>query len=419
MSGLTIDQLLSTATPDDFAAKIKAACTIVGLAPGSWLASGITVTLINVAGTFLGVPSGSTLDPSLSAKGIDGLATSIAASGFLDEATKISPDPPTQQEDGSFNSPLDLLADSEYDEQRTSATFAAGPVTLTNSSGAQRGPFEVGTFHLVNLSKKKTYSNSEVLTLTPSADTTVGFKADEIGSDSNTVANALTLATSLIGVVVKTSGGANANSLIGIDAESNADLIIAARGRLQSLGPKLGPHGAYIYFAKARTTFGYPTLAGGAVTRVVCFTDPLTGIIYVYLADNAGPISGPDALLLKAFLTATVLPDGPTLEVSAAVPNNIAFTVDAYVPASKIAVAASEIQTAITDFVNTLPIGGTSGLVQGVQLAAVDAAIFKAVPYLNNLENLQMDGAAIDVALLSSQVAVASPTPAVTVHSTG
>jgi hypothetical protein len=408
----SISELVGTAPPATYVTKIKAIATTIGLLPGSWSSAGITSKTIQAIANMLGVPTG-TVNLSLGASAFDGLAAIAAMSGFLDFAALITPDPPTQQSDGTFNGWLDILADSRLNVQRIGATYATGPVVLTNTSTIARGPFAAGAYHLASTALKKTYSNTVPFTLAASGDTSVIFASDTLGSASNVVANTLVPVTSLVGVTVKTSGGANTNTLLGINAQGNASLVAACKSKLQALSPKLGPEGAYVYFA----TNGYAGAAlSSAVTRIYVSNDPYTGDVNVYIANATGTSSGPDVAAMLAWLQAVARPDGATVTVSAAGTTGIAATLDVYVPTASVSVAASAVATAITDYINSIPIGGTPGPVRGVQWSQVVNAIFAKVPYVTNVENLLLNGAAVDVPLAVNAIATVSPPPVVTVH---
>ncbi len=413
MSYYSITELFSTVTAAVFQEKIELACTIVGLSPTTWKVGGITNVVIRALADLLGLPDGTPTE-DLAAftdlTSIDGVTAAFARSGFLEPAAEVT------VEGGPGW--LDILVDSLFDVTRTEATQATGPVVITNAGGTARGPFAVGTYHLVNTSLKKTYSNTEVFSLPALTDTTVTFEADESGSGSTTVANVLTPSTSFVGITVKTSGGANTNTLPGTNTQSNASLITSGRGRLQSLGPRLGPNGAYIYFATAPQLTGYPTLSGGVINRVSVTTDALTGIVRVYLANAAGPAGGGDVALLSTYLSSVVVPKGAQATILAAVTKNVDIELDVYVPAANSSTATADVQAAISAYIAALPLGGTSGQLVGLQISALTAAIFTAVSYVQNVTNVTINSVAADIVLAASECAVASPAPTVTVHST-
>ena len=402
---LTIDDLFSTETPASFVTKIKALALTVGLAPSTWKANGIANKLVDIFGDFYGTADGTeTADAPL-----DTVVTLVAKSGFLDTAA----DPSVTPDDGT-SSWLDLLADSLYDESRTSASKATGPVTIANT-GAAKGPFQPGTYHLVNATLKKTYVNVDTFTIDAATDTTTEFVADEVGSASTTIANALTPITSFVGVSVKTGGGANTNTLIGEDVQDNAGLVTKCRGKLQSLGPKLGPEGAYNYFATNRDLPGYPALIGSAVTRVTAVLDTYTGTTIVYLANSTGPLSALDAALVSIFLGFVCVPDAVFAYAAPAVEKDVNVTLTAYVPAANVGTAVDDVRAAISLFFSLTPIGGAQGPVLGLQRSALISQIFKSVPYMKNVTNMTFNGSAADLALDSNAVPVQFPNATVTV----
>ena len=399
---LTIDDLFATATPEDFQAAIRLVMTSIGLTPLVWPATGALNAFIAGFSSVLGVPSGTAvLDLALA--GIDGLVASIARSGFLDPASTVTID-------GTIGW-LDFLAVG-LGVTRELATYATGPVTLTNSGASTRGPFAIGTFHLANTVLGKTYANKSAFSLPP-GDITTTFGADVAGSSSTTVANVLTPVTSFVGVSVKTAGGANTNTLTGIDSESNDDLVIACRGHLRALNPKLGPKGSFEYFAKATKLVGYPTLTS-PINRVKSYLDPDTGFMHLYLANTSGASSAPDCALMQTFLDVISTPGTMTLIVAPAAMHNVAAVYTVLVPAAFAAIAATQTAVAFTAYLQSLPLGGTPGNVQGLQLSEVQAAIWKACPYVENFLAMTLNGVS-DVVLASNECAVSSPPPVVTV----
>lgn len=407
---LIIDELFEIATPAQFVAKIKAIGTAVSLFPLTWQTNGIANKIVDVFGKFYGIDAGVSL-PSVNPEApLDAIAATIARAGFLDTAASQDVTPNTGY------GWLDLLVDSLFDETRTGASYATGPVTLTNT-GTAKGPFAIGQYHLVSTALKKTYSNTAVFTLAAAADTTTTFAADEAGSASTVVANTLTPVTSFVGVTVKTSGGANVNTLLGEDAQDNAGLVTKGRGKLQSLGPKLGPEGAYIYFATNRDLDGYPTLSGGAITRVVAALDTYSGVTTVYLANATGPVSAPDAALIDAYLQSVTVPDAVSVTASAAVEKDVTVTLTVYVPTANAATAVADVRAAISLYFSLTPIGGAQGPVLGIQRSALISQIFQSVSYMKNVTLVTFNGSAADLALASNEVPVQFPSATVTVIS--
>lgn len=405
----TITDLFSVADEDAFVAKINAAASLVGLTPSSWPEKGMTNSIIKGVANVLGVAANTTAI-ALAAAGVDGLAATIARAGFLDSAAEITP-----EGGGGW---LDLLAYSVFDQKRNPPTRATGPVTLTNT-GPQRGPFAKSTYHLVDNALRKTYSNTTPFTIAAAGDTTTEFEADEEGAASTTIASTLVPATTFVGVSVKTSGGANTNALVGTDGQLNTSFVATCRSKLSALGPKLGPSQAYVYFATTTTVSGYPTtLSGGQITEAVAELDPYSGIVHVYLRNAGGIPSGGDITTMSAYLNRVVVPDGTSAVFEPVVADPLAITLDVYVPAAFAGAAAADVQAAISLYLSSVPLGGIPGSTRGVQVELLEAAIFQKVIYVENIENLLINGSANDHPLASYAFASASPAPVVTVFST-
>jgi hypothetical protein len=409
MPPLTMTQLLNIALPTDFSAKITSIATAVGLAPSSWKLGGITNTIINGLSNLLGLPAGVSFTTVVAQPPLDAVVTTILMGQFLDTATQVTNDNGTGW--------LDILGDSLYDNARIPAVKATGPVTLTNTSAITKGPYAIGAYHLYSATNQ-TYSNTVAFSIIALADTTTTFAADVAGTAGTAIANTLRPVTSIVGVTVKTAGGANANQLLGADVQHNASFITSCRGKLQSLNPKLAPDGAYQYFATQTNLTGYPTLAGGVINRANTSTDPLTGFVTITLANASGVPSGGDITLMTTYLTAVAKPDAETIVVQAATAFNVSSSLDVYVPASKSSVATAAVQAAFSSYIASLPLGGTVGPTLGIQRSEVIAAIFAAVPYVENILNLLMNTVATDLVMTSNQVAIATPATVVTVHTT-
>lgn len=177
---------------------------------------------------------------------------------------------------------LTLVAKFAFGVDRIEATFGAGEVTLTNTGG---GVYTVDVDDLVvaNPTTGKTYRNSSAFTLNALATLTIPIVAVEAGSASTSTGNTITrLETTLLGVTCT-----NANSVVGLDEESDPNLRARCREKLGSLSPN-GPSDAYAFIAKgAKRADGTPI----GVTRVRCIKDGY-GNIDVYCATASGGLTG-------------------------------------------------------------------------------------------------------------------------------
>jgi phage-related baseplate assembly protein len=177
---------------------------------------------------------------------------------------------------------LTLVAKYVYGVDRIEATFGEGEVTLVNAGG---GVYTMGVDDLVvsNPTTGKTFRNSSGFTLGALATLTVPIVATEAGAASTSTGNTITkLVTTLLGVTCT-----NANSVVGLDAESDPNLRARCREKLGSLSPN-GPWDAYAYAAKgALRSDGTPI----GVTRVRIIKDGY-GHVDVYCATASGPVTG-------------------------------------------------------------------------------------------------------------------------------
>ena len=410
----SIDDLITPATADDYVTKMMTIAAALGLRTTAWQAGGVTRTLIRIFAEGLAAA--------------DVVISTFAHAGFLKFAASVTDDPSVARADGTYPTGgwLDVVGQSVYNVTRQGATYAAAPVSLIDATGVPYGPFAVGTYHLVNPSTKATYSNSSVLTIAASATTVGDFVADHSGSGSSGAASALSPVTSLVGVTVDAG---SAGVFLGSNAESNADYLERCLEKLAALGPKVGPDGAYAFFAKSATLptteegGGGLTLAGGPITRVTVRTVALTGVVQVFLANAAGAPSGPDVTVIDTYLHDVCVPDAVTEVTFAAGAATIAAVIHVSVrSAYDTAATTTAVQTAIATYIDTLPIGGVdidgAGTL-GVPIEAVKGAVFALVAsdgtrFIENITLLTLNGVAASATLAPTQVAVASPAAVVT-----
>lgn len=271
---ITIDELFTPQTAQQWLQNLLTAARTVGLQTTSWQPGGMMRTLFALVANQLAAE--------------DQLISVMAQGGFLDFAATVTPDPSVL---GASTPPgwLDLLADSVYNVQRSPATYASGSLTLTNTSASNYGPFAPGTYHVSNPSTGKTYSNSDTLSIGASATTTASFVADVAGADSTAGVSTITVpVTALIGVTVT-----NPLAFIGANAESNANLVTRCRAKLGSLSPN-GPKSAYDYFALSADSILRAMSPPEHLTTPVTKTRVIAanGVVTTYVASAAGAVPG-------------------------------------------------------------------------------------------------------------------------------
>lgn len=250
---ISLDDLTTPLTRDEVKESIYDVLATVGVDTTTWKPGAVVRTMIGAVAIILAA--------------LSQLIALTTKSGFLDFA------------EASW---LTLVAKYVYGVDRIEATFAEGEVTLTNAGG---GVFVLAVDDLVvaNPTTGKTYRNSSAGTLNALSTLTLPIVATEAGAASTSTGNTITsLETTLLGVTAT-----NANSVVGLDAESDPNLRARCREKLGSLSPN-GPWDAYAYAAKnALRSDG--TAIG--VTRVRVIKDGY-GNVDVYCATASGGITG-------------------------------------------------------------------------------------------------------------------------------
>lgn len=231
---------------------------------------------------------------------------------------------------------LSAFGENTFGTTRGEATLGTGSVLFDNSAGLVArtfAPYALTFTWTVDLgggipSPPPTYRNAEDATIYVNFDGTVTVPAggtllipvvaEEVGTRSNAGIGALSLTTTLLGVVAS-----NTTPIVGTDRE-DADTY---RERCRQAGSRLsfaGPADAYAYFA-AKDLDGEPILnsLGGevAITRAQVTEESDTGIVNAWFADEDGAPIAEDVTAANANieLNAFVVPDAITYTGQAAV----------------------------------------------------------------------------------------------------
>jgi hypothetical protein len=409
----TITDVITPATADEWEARILALCSSLGLTTTAWQSGSVVRTIISTFAAMLAIA-----DETISAG---------ASGGFLDFAASVTDDPSVPDAAGVYPTGpgwLDILASSVYAVDRIGAKYANGTMILTNVSASSYGPFAAGTYHIANPSTGKTYSNTAALTIAATTDTPATFQADEAGSASTASASSITdTVTALVGVTI--DSGIQSGVLLGSNAESNAALVARCRLKLAALGPRLGPTSAYEYFALETTVpedegGGGITLAGGAITRVAVSASAGSGVVTVTIANATGAPSGPDVVLVDAYLQSVCVPDSVTAVVQAATAVPITVEADIWVPAAYASTILATVTTALGTLIAGYPIGGVVLDIAnntGLSYERVVATLFASATYVSQVDDVLVDAGTVDVVLTPTEVATLS-TITLHVHST-
>jgi uncharacterized phage protein gp47/JayE len=219
MSTFDLDESVKPLTSDEIKESIYSVLAKTGTTTTNWKPGAVTRTLIAAIAIVLAA--------------LSSLVMLLARSGFIAWASSLW---------------LSLTASYSFGTDRTAATFAAGSVTLNNSSGSTH-TIGVDGLTVANTVTGKTYRNTNAFVLNPlQTGLVVPIKAVEAGSASSALPGEVaTMITPLSGVTCS-----NAAGLVGSDEESDAALRTRAQAKLQPTSPN-GPRDAYRYAAEVLT----------------------------------------------------------------------------------------------------------------------------------------------------------------------
>lgn len=245
---------------------------------------------------------------------------------------------------------LDSLVKSHYELARLAAIASTFDVVLDNT-GLTTYPITIGQI-VLRSSSGATFSNTAAGTLIAGAETTLAFRADIPGASGNIPGQTLELVTPFAGVVATFSG---AFTSLGSDAESDASLRARARTQWGALRIERASDGV---LALARD-------AAPAVTQVVVDSDAPRGpgTVDVYLAGDgatagSGDVTAVQTALDAAFFGNVVGATDPLVKAIAAPTTTLAVTATCYVRGLEASSAQTDLETAVDEFIESIPIGG-------------------------------------------------------------
>lgn len=285
------------------------------------------------------------------------LQSGTASSGFLDFAT------------GRW---LEVGAEQTFGQTRDPKQAGTCTMQLTNTSGATLN-FIANDLVFRNRNTNAQYRNTGVVSLANSATATFPIQALIAGTDSNAAVGEIdSLVTSIPGLA-----GANTSALVGVDDETDDELIEKSRLSLGPLSP-FGPKDAYRY-AATRATRPDGTLVG--VKKVKVVPDGYNNITVIVAGNQSGiPADANNLDRVEAALRSNALPQGITLFTESAVPHVIggAFTIYIYTTANLSEQEVKDLATAgLTDKFDRTPIGGDEGQ---MRLEALQSAVIASHP---------------------------------------
>jgi hypothetical protein len=343
---ITVEDLITEQTQEEFFETGLAICTTEGLATTTWRPGDFERSVL--------------LLESQALADREALMAGYIRSGFLDFATGVW---------------LKVIAEQVYRVTVPEATSATCEGTLTNPGG---GFYTIDARSLTFSSSTtgKTYSNTTggVLAIGPGTTLTITVEATETGSASSAGVGDIDTLVTPLGTVTF----ANTTAALGADEQNEAVTRQQCRDKLASLSPN-GAAGAYSYVARNSELTGVD-----GVTRVREFDASDTGEVQIYLAKaSAGVSSDERDDIEEAILTnCTPLCITPIVTSASTVTIAITYAVWIYSDANKTsAEIEAAIETALTDLLSTIPIGGdiippalTGALYQSAIIGAIRSA---------------------------------------------
>ncbi len=384
----TLNQLFTPLTPDEVEAKLLQVAVTLNFPVTAWAPLDAMAVLLAIVAA-----NDSNLTQTM---------TLMGRSGLLDFAANT---------DGTTNPWLTVLADSVYDVQREESTFAqtasmvlvnaaavpyaiaSGDLTFAITSGPNAGQ----TFH--NTTGGILPASGGALGLTVLADTAGAGSTAQPGTIT-------TMVTPIAGVTA-----ANTLAAIGLDEESDQQLVQRCRAKLGALSPN-GPAKAYEF--AALSTINPTTDTPVDVNRVSVSPFNPTGQVQVYVASTSGPVPGTvgdlttDLGLVAQNIFENAMPTAVTVTVNSAASLSVLVSATVYMRDSN-TIPASDIQTSIVQrllaFFQGQPVGGTDiGSGGKLFLDAIIGEIYATVP--NQVAQVVIALPVADVSMSASQVAV-------------
>lgn len=295
---------------------------------------------------------------------------------------------------------LEWVALYMYGVAKVHASFATGQVTITNNGGGvfSFNPFEV-TFQ--NVDTGATYQNVDPISLGagPSSQT-IHVQAVVAGTASNAIPGEITIiVTTMLGCTVT-----NTAAVLGIDDQSDANLQLTCWNAIAANSP-FGPRQSFGY--AVQTALNSVTFAPVNINRFTITPSSHTGQVGVVVASPTGAPDPNDVTGVANNIEAIARPECVTVTVSGATPIADSDSIVVWVtstPGLDAGTVQTAIQTAISNFIQTYPIGGRS--VDGINFflfaSAIDGVCFAAWPGVYDVQGTN------DLALAAGQVATNS-----------
>lgn len=370
---IPIDALITPVTEDQFLETFLSNLETLGLKARSWRPGGVYRTILRIL--------------AATCASFSDLQVRFIKSGFLELA------------EGDW---LTWVAFWVYGVTRPEATFAVGPVTLTNLGGGEY-TFAARQLRVFNTSTQKAFTNAEAFPLLPLATLDIAIVAVEIGSESSSSAGAIDDIETLYDGSIEVT---NAAPVLGSDAMLDADLRQLCIDKLAARSV-FGPRGAYAYAIRsALRPDGTPV----DINRLSISPASSTGVVTMFVASPSGVPTDEDLDAARANVELLARPDTATASLEASSSVTITRTLTIWAQKQPGLTAADVITLAQKQLVTlnrNYPIGGIrKGTTQGWFYAdTLESRVQQAHAAIYDV-----DGTGDDVALDPGEVAVLAVT---------
>jgi len=351
---LSLTDLLRLRTRDELRDKLLGELASRGFPVTSWALGGVARTLVE------GVAQG-TADLWLS-------LAAIAGGMLLDTST------------GDW---LTALAKSHYGVTRIEATFATGYVRLTAVSGA--GPYNLTPASVLVSDGVRLYRSTNTTTLVVPAGgyVDVPVRAEVAGAGGNVPALTVLVTPALAGVDVSSpvyGGGPTWRAFDAVDREGDEALRTRCRARWATLATAgCGTRAAYAFHITSATIDGTDDGPSAGATRVGFLAPPGTGEVPIRIAGASGLLSNTQRDAVRAWVALRKpINDVPQIEHAGTVSVDLTGSSVRFRPGYNSGPNRALVQSAITDYVNALPMGSEFEPAF-LDEAALGAAIYVAV----------------------------------------
>ena len=257
--------------------------------------------------------------------------------------------------DTSEGDALTAFSYSHYDNTRIAAVSTLGNLTLTGAAVGPPHAILAGQI-VASDADGRTYRNTTAGTIPASGSLVVTIQAETPGADANVANGTINiLTTPLAGVTCSNDAIAPSSTWItqqGVNEETDAALRSRNTTKWATLSPS-DPADRYINFIR--------TAVPGAARIKVDDSNPAgPGTLHIYIAGPSGVSGAADVVNAQTEADRIRNPTAQvTVFAAAAQPQLFQYT--CYITAAlNNAVTQSAVEQALTDYVNGLPIGGTS-----------------------------------------------------------